>query len=210
MSLSRHASIDRPNTHTNSVMIIHKFSSDLKPDRRQLCFSHISASLQCRHAFTNMQATANMRGIRRLIGLSRLDLGALVCALWLLPIAAIAARVARLPVAQRLVNRLIPRRASLPAANGAEYAAMVGLMVSAAARRGPFRVACLPQSMVAFAMLDARAISATLNVGVKKDMSGFAAHAWVRVGDAVIIGDQQFSEQFETITTLNSRSKVVV
>jgi hypothetical protein len=144
------------------------------------------------------------------MGLSRLELGAFVHALWLLPIAAIAARVARLPVAQRFVDKWIPRRASLPAANAAEYASMVGRMVSAAARRGPFRVACLPQSMVAFAMLDARAISATLNVGVKQDMSGFAAHAWVSVGDAVIIGDQQFSEQFETITALDSRSKVVV
>ena len=151
-----------------------------------------------------------MRGISRLLGLSRLEIGVLAWALWLLPIAAIAARVARLPVAQQFVSRLIPRRALPSAVNPAEYAATVGAMVSAAARRGPFRVACLAQSMVAFALLDARAISATLNVGVKKDQSGFAAHAWVRVGDTIIIGDQQFSEQFETITALDNQSNAVV
>ena len=151
-----------------------------------------------------------MHSISRLLRLSRLELGVLVWALWLLPIAAIATRVARLPVAQQFVSRLIPRRALPSAASPAEYAVTVGAMVSAAARRGPFRVACLPQAMVAFCLLDARAFSATLNVGVKKDQSGFAAHAWVRVGDAVIIGDQQFSDQFETITSLDNRSNVVI
>ena len=64
----------------------------------------------------------------------------------------------------------------------------VAWAVGAAARRAPWRAACLEQALAAKAMLRRRGIESTLYLGVTQDP--VAAHAWVRVGDLNVTGGQ--------------------
>jgi hypothetical protein len=61
---------------------------------------------------------------------------------------------------------------------------LVGLAISRAANRLPWRGLCLSQSIAAFIMLRRRGIPATLLAGVKVlENSSLGAHAWVKTGD---------------------------
>ncbi|HVZ61264.1 MAG TPA: lasso peptide biosynthesis B2 protein [Terriglobales bacterium] len=67
--------------------------------------------------------------------------------------------------------------------------------VATAARYLPF-AACLPQSLVASAMLHRAGHPAEVRIGVAKDLRGFQAHAWVTAGEKVVLGESavQFAE----------------
>jgi hypothetical protein len=91
----------------------------------------------------------------------------------------------------------------------AAEASTIGWAVAAAAARGPWRPLCLGQALAGMAMLRRRQIPGTLYLGVAASafppvpsISGdpFAAHAWVRCGDAVITGESGF-EQFSVIAS---------
>ncbi|MEO9914108.1 lasso peptide biosynthesis B2 protein [Parasphingorhabdus sp.] len=65
----------------------------------------------------------------------------------------------------------------------------------------PFETRCLPQSFAAQMMLSRRRISTTTYLGVHKDrkqrysgISGSVAHAWVRVGEKIVIGGDTASD----------------
>jgi hypothetical protein len=47
---------------------------------------------------------------------------------------------------------------------------------------------CLPRALAAHAMLRRRGITSKLCLGVARSGSGFAAHAWIEVGEERIIG----------------------
>ena len=75
----------------------------------------------------------------------------------------------------------------------------VARMVSLAARRGPYRAPCLPEALVAWALLHRIGAPADLRIGVNLQRSRFSAHAWVELGDKVLVGGSGFPGDYETM-----------
>lgn len=57
--------------------------------------------------------------------------------------------------------------------------ALVARMVKAAARHSVFRPSCLEESLTLWWLLSRGGLACDLRIGVNKDGSKFAAHAWV-------------------------------
>jgi SAM-dependent methyltransferase len=70
--------------------------------------------------------------------------------------------------------------------------------VRRAARHVPFPAVCLPQALALSAMLSLRGIASTLRLGVKRDRAQLLAHAWVVVGEEVVLGGFAGSE-YQTV-----------
>jgi hypothetical protein len=67
----------------------------------------------------------------------------------------------------------------------------IGWAVRAAAPRTPWRSACLAQALAGSTLLRLRRIPGTLYLGVAREAEGdggWAAHAWLRCGDAILTG----------------------
>jgi hypothetical protein len=82
-------------------------------------------------------------------------------------------------------------------------ARMVGWAVCSAVRNIPWQSVCLPQAVAAQWMLKRRRIPGTLYLGVAKDETReeeFAAHAWLRCGDAILTGAAGH-ERFTVVAT---------
>ncbi|HPH95056.1 MAG TPA: lasso peptide biosynthesis B2 protein [Anaerolineaceae bacterium] len=69
-----------------------------------------------------------------------------------------------------------------------DEARLVGWAVRAAAKRTPWKSACLAQALTARWMLKRRAIPATFYLGVNRKNQNIAAHAWLRSGPAILTG----------------------
>lgn len=69
-----------------------------------------------------------------------------------------------------------------------EAARQVGWAVRAAAKRTPWKSACLAQALTACWMLKRRAIPATFYLGVSRKDQGMTAHAWLRSGPVILTG----------------------
>ena len=54
-------------------------------------------------------------------------------------------------------------------------------LIAVAARRGPWRVGCLRESLLLWWLLRRRGADAELRVGVREAAGGIAAHAWVEL-----------------------------
>jgi hypothetical protein len=73
--------------------------------------------------------------------------------------------------------------------------------VQTAGRHTPWESKCLAQAMAAKMMLRRRQIPSTLYLGLAKDEQGeLTAHAWLRCGDLILTGGQNY-ESFTTIAT---------
>ena len=120
--------------------------------------------------------------LRRLPGDDRRTL---LLALWLLPVASLGLRVFGFRRVYQTVKRSLPAsRAFAPKEAGRQAARLAGL-VQRGARRAPGRPACLATSLVLWALLRRRGVSAQLRFGVRKPTrapcAGLDAHAWVEV-----------------------------
>jgi hypothetical protein len=100
------------------------------------------------------------------------------------------ARIAVVALPFRVLEpRLGVRRAETPATERLDpVSRRVAWAIAVAARRTPWRSACLEQAIAAKAMLRRRGIASTLYLGVAKDP--FVAHAWLRVGAMNVTGGQ--------------------
>ena len=67
-------------------------------------------------------------------------------------------------------------------------------LAAIAGRRGPVSASCLRQSLVVRACLRQRGLDAQLKIGVKKDVNGLDAHAWVEL-DGIALGQRDLSHQ---------------
>jgi hypothetical protein len=57
-----------------------------------------------------------------------------------------------------------------------------------ASRHTPWSSNCFAQALAAHLMLRRRGAANTLYLGIYKDMTSFAAHAWLRNGDPIVTG----------------------
>ena len=120
---------------------------------------------------------------RRLSRLSRRQLG---LALLLLPVTALAVRLAGVRRWHSLLLHLTPPGPP-PDARGRAFilprAVATAHMVKAASRYGPYRANCLQQSLVLCCLLRRQGIpGADLRIGMRKNRGMLEAHAWVELG----------------------------
>lgn len=81
-----------------------------------------------------------------------------------------------------------PRRVNRFAAEDVEWIAWA---VDRAGRYRFIDALCLPRALAALAMLRRRGIAGRLCLGVARNGSGLAAHAWVEVGGRSVIGGEE-------------------
>ncbi len=87
----------------------------------------------------------------------------------------------------------------------AREAEAIGWAVRAAAARIPWRCTCLTQALGASALLRLRGIPGTLYLGVTTNgalQDGLAAHAWLRCGDAILVGEHGH-DRFTTLASFS-------
>ncbi len=114
-------------------------------------------------------------------------------ALWLLPFKRVQQRYARRT--QRNAGTASPE------SDGAEARA-VGIAVRRSSRLVP-AATCLPQALATRVMLERRGIRNRMLIGVAKSAAGsLEAHAWVEVGDEVVVGRLRDLSRFQRMPEL--------
>ena len=74
----------------------------------------------------------------------------------------------------------------------AEAAGWVGWAIETAAAKRWMQAACLPRALAAQAMLRRRGVASRLCLGVARDGAQLSAHAWLELGqDLIIVGEAQ-------------------
>ena len=125
-----------------------------------------------------------MRTLRRLLALRPDERRVLVAAVLLVVAARLSLRLCPYRVVRRLAARLARPTARLRAP-----AAVIALAVAAAGRRVPGGRNCLAQALAAHVLLGRHGHASRLRLGVTRGAAGeFAAHAWVEIDDAVLVG----------------------
>jgi len=84
----------------------------------------------------------------------------------------------------------------------------VAYCVRVAARRGPYRVTCLRESLVTWWLLRRRGVPAILKIGVGKEAADLKAHAWVEVDGQSIIDGEEALRDFAEIHHLGDSGKL--
>jgi hypothetical protein len=95
------------------------------------------------------------------------------------------------------------RRAS--AQHETDRARYVARHVARLARRVPWRATCLVQAVAGYLLLKRRGIAATIRFGVNKSDAGLAAHAWLIVGDQIVLGGEA-APDFRPLADLGGRA----
>jgi hypothetical protein len=99
----------------------------------------------------------------------------------LLGLAVVSLRDRRLRVASRRVARLCPSRPKRDRSQHDAYVAQAVRNVDVAADLLPGAATCLAKSLVLVALLQHQGFAAELRIGVRTELSGLLAHAWVEV-----------------------------
>ena len=115
-------------------------------------------------------------------------------ALWIHPFKRVQRRYAR-----RSLRTHAPAE---PGSSDAEAARVIGVAVRRSSRLVP-AATCLPQALAARVMLERRGIPNELLIGVaKSDAGALEAHAWVEVGDEVVVGRLRDLSRFQRMPEL--------
>lgn len=86
-------------------------------------------------------------------------------------------------------------------------AARVARMVSLAARRGPFPVACLVRSLTLRRLLHHHGVESELRIGVRKVNSRLDAHAWVEHAGIALMEPGEVSETYSPLEPLDASGR---
>lgn len=134
---------------------------------------------------------------RRLATLATLDADEwriLIAAWCLVPMVAVSLRLLDYPRTRAAMARWVPGpgRVGAPDLEVTRVARLVGM----ASRHGVCSANCLRLALVAWWLLARRGIATELKLGVRKDHSGFAAHAWVERGGVIVLGGSDARERY--------------
>lgn len=73
-----------------------------------------------------------------------------------------------------------------------QQAIHVGRMIARLAGNQRFEAVCLPQALAGRWVLKRRGIPSQIVLGSRRDDSGLALHAWLKVGDSVVTGAKEY------------------
>jgi hypothetical protein len=129
--------------------------------------------------------------------LSRADRWLLVQAFLALPLVALGLRCFGL----RRLQANLQRGPAMPL--GSDYrrtdldrARATARLVQVAARHGPFRPTCLPQSLVLWWLLRRQRLAGELHIGVRPEPNRLEAHAWVEFQGLVLNDSENVARRF--------------
>jgi hypothetical protein len=130
-----------------------------------------------------------VRKLRKLLRLDPVEIGTLAQAVILLPLTALALRLAGLRRSQRIFSRFIPRDPAWKmewSEAALAHALRISRLVDLAARHGVYPANCLQRSLALWWMLRRRGILSDLQFGTRKASGRFEAHAWIEVAGVVL------------------------
>jgi hypothetical protein len=140
------------------------------------------------------------RHLRRLAELNGQEWEWLAWSLVLLPAAWFSLKVSGWVKTMRRFEGLAgPVVLAAPATLNGALSTQAARVVRLAATFGPFRVLCLPRSVVLWTLLRREGFNPAVKLGVRKGDQGFDAHAWVEV-DGVSLDDPA-DEPFTALST---------
>ncbi len=149
--------------------------------------------------------------LARLGNLSAAEWRWLLAALVLLPMAGLSLRFSSYQRTRALLKRWVvsenqSRKSMVDGKSTTDPVALqVVRMVSVAAHHGPYRANCLRQALVAWALLQQHGFPTELKVGVKKDLEGFAAHAWVESNGRIILGGEDSVRLYYSLLSVKDK-----
>ena len=141
------------------------------------------------------------RKYRTLSELSAAERSVLICALWLLPIVAIALRVKGLRFTQDLLVLVFRSRRSNSEPIESQISTTVRMVKTAAKYYQPW-ANCLKKSLVLWILLRDRGIMSEIRIGVERESTTFAAHAWVEYQGMVLNDSDDVHQRFQAFDRL--------
>lgn len=109
-------------------------------------------------------------------------------------------RVAVSVAGYNAANRLLDNASPKTQTTSQVFAQRVAIAINQAARYAP-RATCLIRAMAAKFLLDRKSVNSTLCVGVSKETDApLKAHAWLKSGNLIVVGDEE--DQLSSYTTL--------
>ena len=136
------------------------------------------------------------RKYRTLSGLSAAERSLLICAVWLLPLVAIALQVKGLRFTQDLLLLAFRSRRSNSEPNSEQIWTTVRMVKTAAKYYQPW-ANCLKKSLVLWILLRDRGIISEIRIGVQRESTTFAAHAWVEYQGIVLNDGDDVHQRFQ-------------
>jgi hypothetical protein len=136
--------------------------------------------------------------LTKLASLGAEDWRVLLTAWCLLPLIAISLRVFDYPRTRNVMERFVQ---GIDSATAPEiHVGRVTRLVPVAARHGAYRASCLCLALAVWWLLARRGVETTLRIGVRKDQTGFSAHAWVERDGVVLTGGADAHERYQPVT----------
>ena len=145
------------------------------------------------------------RKYRTLLGLTNLERSLLVKALWLLPVVAISLRIQGLRFTQDLLLWLSPSAQSIAEPIEPQIWATVKMVQIAVRYHRPW-ANCLKKSLVLWILLRDRGIISEIRIGVQRESTSFAAHAWVESQGVVLNDSDDVHQRFQAFDRLFEQS----
>ncbi len=94
-----------------------------------------------------------------------------------------------------------PRARCIPA-DGAAAHQRLSRFTAAIFRRWPWRLKCLPRSLILLTLLRRRGLAAELKVGVNKSPEAFQAHAWLEHEGQIVLDTPEVRTSFQAVLSL--------
>lgn len=80
----------------------------------------------------------------------------------------------------------------------------IGIRVERVADRLPWKSTCLVRALAGSMLLWRRGIASSIRLGVRKEDDALAAHAWLMVGEAIVLGGGSETASFVSLADLAS------
>ena len=141
------------------------------------------------------------RKYRTLSELSAAERSLLICALWLLPVVAIALQVKGLRFTQDLLILAFRSRRSNSEPSASQIWTTVRMVKTAANYYQPW-ANCLKKSLVLWILLRDRGIISEIRIGVQRESTTFSAHAWVEYQGIVLNDSDDVHQRFQAFDRL--------
>ncbi len=107
--------------------------------------------------------------------------------------------------ARRFGGAAAPSSRTMPSEKRIANARYLARRLERIAARVPWRTTCLVRALAGSLLLWRRGTPATIRFGVNRADAGFSAHAWLLVGDTIVLGGEN-APNFQPLADIRSGS----